>query len=136
MDENTVREKLGPDPSSTDILRAAAKIIRITRERVPYGPPWGVADDAPRMVVSGALRPWGAPTVADTEDPDIADWIALASPDKADPWAALLDDVADLLDDRPTLGRQHVDGPPCDSLTCRIVHHALTLAGSIVWPAS
>lgn len=96
-----------------DEIRAAAKVLRETVCRVPQGlddnardwegRPWQVEacqDDCECIVYQGEYKPHTEPQippiqyVADAETPEHAAWIALMSPDKAEPVAALLEFVA------------------------------------------
>ncbi|MFG1857551.1 hypothetical protein ACGFJT_37350 [Actinomadura geliboluensis] len=130
--------ELGPDPTPTQILRAAAQILCSAAQalRDEAEPP-----QQPLMWFAKHLI-IGTTVTLTHGDADPADytlthaetaWLALASPEKAEPTAELLDGVADLLAISPDLTRQHVDGKPCDLPPCRILHHALTLANTIVW---
>jgi hypothetical protein len=112
--------------SSSDQLKRAAAKLRETAAAVDAGPPWAVADDAPGVVCSGDLRPWGAPTVAHNLDDGDAAWIALASPAIAEPLAFVLDKAAGLLD---TFVR--TDGVPL-AHALPVIEEELTLARTIL----
>lgn len=79
---------------SAQELTDAAVLLRRTHAAVNYDSPWGLADDVPGLVVSGDLRPWGAPTVARDLDEGVADWVVLMQPALAEPLAAWLDSEA------------------------------------------
>ncbi len=102
--------------------RAAAK-LRDTRAEVETGPPWAVGEDAPGVVCSGDLRPWGAPTVAHNLDEGDAAWIALMSPALAEPLAVWLESWDGIA------FNEH--GPMADDL-----QHALNVARAILGEAS
>lgn len=87
-----------------DGLRAAAAKLRDTSKKVTHGPPWTQDQDCPCCVVSGDLRPYGAPTVADRLDEGDASWIALVHPGLAEPLAAWLDFEAGFVEDSLTSG--------------------------------
>lgn len=57
-----------------------------------------------------------------------APWITLMTPKLAEPLADLFDAVKRFVDEHPDLGREHVDGKPCDDYACGIVNRARRLA--------
>lgn len=120
-------------------LRAAATRVReVAKEATPG--PWRIDAECSDMVISPEPAWTGGPTVIAGDlhdgtpigDWDNVAWIALTSPALAEPLADLLDDVGDLIDSHPDLARPHVDGEPCGDLACRIVHHALAVARTIL----
>lgn len=76
-------------------LKTAATRLRAAFADVETGPPWSLCD-APGLIVSGDVRPWGAPSVAERAYEGDAAWIALMDPALAEPLAACLEEAARL----------------------------------------
>lgn len=99
--------------SPADELRQAAAKVRQTAAGVEYGSPWAVADDVPDLVVSGELRPYGAPAVAKANFGS-ASWIALMSPALAEPLAAWLEGQGRRFNNE--MGLDTPECPSCDTV--------------------
>lgn len=76
-------------------LKTAATRLRATLADVETRPPWSTCD-APGLIVSGDMRPWGVPSVAERAYEGDAAWIALMHPGIAEPLGAWLEEAARL----------------------------------------